>query len=123
MSFAALEALAKRLRSDRETGVPASRRWVGLERKRLDIEVYRSALAAHLGIDMSGVQHAGAEARSRDAACSMLDRIEEHVDEHGELPRRGAADEDEAKLARWIHNVTEGQNELDADNQERFDGL
>ena len=66
MSFPGLEELARRMRDDGETGVPSSRRWVDGKRKRLDIEVFRAALAAHLGIDMSGVQHAGADARSRD---------------------------------------------------------
>ena len=184
MTLPGLEELARRLRGDGETGVPSSLRWVDGKRKRLDIEVFRAALAAHLGIDMSGVQHAGADARSRDhteemlsalashvdqhgrvpaqkdsalgrwvdlvaegqnvltpqrrarfdwlvdrrearsaRARAMLDRIEEHVDVLDELPKRGADDEEEAKLARWINNVTDGQNELDDDNKARFDAL
>eukprot|EP00959_Pyramimonas_sp_CCMP1952_P397396 8326750-Pyramimonas_sp.AAC.1 len=53
----------------------------------------------------------------------MLDRIEEHVEVLDELPKQKAADEEEAELAMWINNVSKGQNELDDDNQERFDKL
>eukprot|EP00959_Pyramimonas_sp_CCMP1952_P039198 820559-Pyramimonas_sp.AAC.1 len=179
-----LADLRTRLRADGETGVPAPVRWDGRKKGRLDIEVYRAALAAHLGIDMSGVQHAGADARARDhseemlsalashvdqhgrvprkaesalgkwvdnvssrhieltpqrrarfdglvrrrearsaRARAMLDRIAEHVDVLDELPKRGAEDEEEAKLATWIDHVTRGQNELDDDNRARFDAL
>ena len=141
-------------------------------------------MAAHLGIDLSSVQHAGSEARSRDhveemlgalerhvaehgcaplqresalgtwvnsvskgqneltpqrrqrfdalvdrqetrdaRARAMLDRIEEHVDVLEELPKRGAEDEEEAELSRWINNVSMCQNELSEENRARFDKL
>ena len=82
-----LDGLARRLRADGETGVPSSVRWLGGKNVRLDLEVYRAALAAHLGIDMSGVQHAGAEARSRDHTEEMLDALARHVDLHGSVPQ------------------------------------
>ena len=62
------------------------------------------------------------EARSARVRA-MLDRIEEHVDVLDELPKQKAEDAEEAKLGRWIHNVTEGQNELDEENRARFDAL
>ena len=62
------------------------------------------------------------EARSARARA-MLDRIEEHVDVLDELPKRGAEDEEEAELAKWINNVSTGHIELDDENQARFDAL
>ena len=68
-----LEDLGKRLRAEGDNDVPSSRRRNSEGHRRgVGTEVYRAALAAHLGIDMSGVQHAGAEARSRDHTEEML---------------------------------------------------
>ena len=63
--------------------------------------------ARHLGIDMRGVQHAGAEARSRDHAEEMLDALARHVEEHDCLPQQK-----ESALGKWGNNVSTGQNEL-----------
>ena len=89
-----LLALATRLREEGDEDVPSSRRWDAArgKRARLDPDAYRTVLAAHLGIDLSGVQHAGAEARSRDHSEEMLDALAGHVAEHDCVPpQKGSA--------------------------------
>ena len=82
MTFKQLEDLAAGLRAEGDGAVPSSRRWDGEKRVRLDVDGYRAALAAHLSIDLSSVQHAGSEARSRDHVEEMLGALERHVAEH-----------------------------------------
>ena len=92
----------------------------------MDVEAYRAALAAHLNIDLQGLQaveRVGAVARSDARAKAMLDRIDEHMEIFEELPKQKAADDNERELAKWIHNVTTGQNELSDEHRARFDAL
>ena len=67
---------------------------------------------------MSGVQHAGADARSRDHTEEMLEALASHVDEHGCVPSQK-----ESALGTWVHNVSKGQNELTPQRRARFDAL
>ncbi len=95
MSFKDLEILASKLRKEGEQGVPSSRGREGGKRARMDVEAYRAALAAHLNIDLQGLQavgRVGATARSDAHAKAMLDRIDEHLEIFEELPKRKAAD-------------------------------
>ena len=126
MSFKDLETLASKLRKEGEQGVPSSRGREDGKRARMDVEAYRAALAAHLNIDLQGLQAAGrvgAAARSDAHAKAMLDRIDEHLEIFEELPKQKAADDNERELAKWIHNVTTGQNELSDEHRARFDAL
>ena len=103
MSFKDLETLASKLRKEGEQGVPSSRGREDGKRARMDVEAYRAALAAHLNIDLQGLQavgRVGAAARSDAHAKAMLDRIDEHLDIYEELPKQKAADDNERELAK-----------------------
>ena len=56
-------------------------------------------------------------------AAAMLDSIEAFVDAQGRIPKHKAKDEDERRLAKWIHNVSTGQNALSEHHRSRFDAL